>query len=109
MFRQSLRSPLRVGAALAAAVLVVVALQGAFATAAHATTTIPYQFISKTYTEGLGRIPDQSGWTTEVNYFAANGCDASTVAYQANRVLTSSEFAGLGYSNAGLVEVAYRT
>lgn len=76
---------------------------------AYATSFVPYQFIAKTYTEGLGRAPDQSGWSAEASYFTSQGCSASTLAGQANTILTSSEFNGLGYSNPALVEVAYRT
>jgi hypothetical protein len=108
-FRTTRARTVRAVALLGTAAILGAVVPTALAAPAFATTTIPYQFISKTYTEGLGRAPDQSGWTTEVNYFAANGCSASTLAYQINRVLTSSEFTGLGYENAGLVEVAYRT
>jgi len=72
--------------------------------------SIPYQFIAKSYTEGLGRAPDQSGWAAEAAYFSTGaGCNTTTLAFQASRVLTSSEFTGLSHSNPALVEIAYRT
>ncbi|WP_194920908.1 DUF4214 domain-containing protein [Catenulispora rubra] len=76
---------------------------------AAATTLIPYQFIAKTYTEGLGRVPDQAGWGIELYDFQTNGCTAQVLAGEANRVLESAEFANLNYSNPAKIEVAYRT
>jgi len=75
---------------------------------AFATSFIPYQFISKLYTEGLGRSADQGGWTNYANVFASGGCSVSTLDTVANSILLSPEFNGLGYSNPALVEVAYR-
>src|SRR6202012_2542282 len=48
-------------------------------TAAQA-SYVPAQFIAKLYTEGLGRMPDQSGWQSATTYFAQNGCSAASLA-----------------------------
>lgn len=108
MIVRNVLSGSRKAVTMCAFVLVCVCAQFIEVSAADA-TTIPYQFIAKSYTEGLGRAPDQSGWGAEVTYFSANGCNASTLAFQANRVLTSSEFTGLSNSNPALLEIAYRT
>lgn len=104
-----LRRPLR---AATAALLLAAAAGAAVVHApsrAAAATFVPYQFIAKTYTEGLGRAPDQTGWGAEIGDFQANGCSAQVLATEANRILESPEFTNLNYSNAAEVEVAYRT
>lgn len=76
---------------------------------ASATTFVPYQFIAKLYTDGLGRAPDQSGWTSAANTFTTSGCTTSSLSTVANGVLLSPEFTALGLSAPAKVEVAYRT
>jgi Domain of unknown function (DUF4214) len=76
-------------------------------TAAQA-SYVPAQFIAKLYTEGLGRIPDQSGWGSAVSYFAQNGCGAASLAAYGQAVFTSAEYAGLGYGNAAKLLTLYR-
>ena len=78
-------------------------------TSASASDPIPYQYIAKVYTEGLGRAPDQSGWASSASYFASNGCNAASLEYLGKSALESVEFTGLGYSNPALVLVGYRT
>lgn len=70
---------------------------------------VPYQFISKLYTEVLGRGADQSGWSSLVNYFDNNGCSRGSLEYAASSILDSSEFASLNYANPQRVEVLYRS
>ena len=36
--------------------------------------TVPHQFIAKTYTEALGRIPDSTGYGVSVQMFRQSGC-----------------------------------
>jgi hypothetical protein len=43
------------------------------------TTTVPYQFLAKMYTEALGRAPDQPGWQNWVNYFQQNPASPATL------------------------------
>lgn len=91
------------------AVLVVLAgaILAAQAPPAHAGWA-PGQFIAKMYTEGLGRIPDQSGWLGMVNYFASGGCTTSNLRNRGTFIYTSAEFTGLGYSNAEKLLALYR-
>lgn len=104
-------------ASIAAAAALVTALVGgapalAQGLASHTTSPaafVPYQFISKSYTESLGRAPTQKEWSAQARYFQKNGCSAATLAVQLNKVLGSSEFTHLGYTPAQEAEVAYRT
>lgn len=50
------------------------------------------QFVTKLYTEGLGRIPDQGGWQSAMNYWNANTCNLNTLQGQARIYLESQEF-----------------
>ena len=100
----------RVLGAVAIVVAGVAGIQGlTVVPAAASTTAIPYQFIAKVYSEGLGRAPDQAAWASTESYYQANGCDATTLKYIARLALDSAEFYNLGYSNPALVLVAYRT
>jgi hypothetical protein len=63
------------------------------------------QFGAKLYTEGLGRMPDQSGWRGILNFWNANTCNQATLQSLANSVLTSSEFLSTSPSN---LERAFR-
>lgn len=66
----------------------------ASSTGPTATTNVPYQFIAKAYTELLGRAPDPSGWSTQVNYFQQNGCNLTSIKTFADGMLSGTEFAG---------------
>ncbi len=70
---------------------------------------VPYQYISKLYTEALGRLPDAGGWASKSAAFAAAGCDAGSVQRLGNEILQSNELASRNYDNAAKVLVAYRT
>jgi hypothetical protein len=80
----------------------------ALSTARAAEAAVPYQFIAKMYSEGLGRIPDQGGWRGYVNYFSSNGCSVQTVRTVGRDFYLSVEFAGLGYDNASRLLALYR-
>ncbi len=41
--------------------------------------TVPHQFIAKTYTEALGRIPDSTGYGLSVQSFRKAGCSIETL------------------------------
>lgn len=41
--------------------------------------TVPHQFIAKTYTEALGRIPDSLGYGLSVQLFRKDGCSIETL------------------------------
>lgn len=75
---------------------------------AAAASVIPTQFIAKIYTEGLGRLPDQTAWQNEVAYFQSNGCSASTLSHQGEAIYNSSEFSGFNYDNAAKLLTLYR-
>jgi hypothetical protein len=83
------------------------AAAGISLTAAQA-SYVPAQFIAKLYTEGLGRIPDQSGWASAVSYFAQNGCSAPSLAAYGQSVYTSAEYTGLQYDNDAKLLTLYR-
>ncbi|WP_456696872.1 hypothetical protein [Aeromicrobium sp. P5_D10] len=83
-------------------------LQVSTSTPAQAAGFIPHQYIAKQYTEGLGRAPDQAGWTTWSNYLDTNGCSVTTLKNVSSGILGSPEFNALGYSNEAKVEVAFR-
>jgi hypothetical protein len=76
--------------------------------AAPSAAIVPAQFIAKIYTEALGRIPDQGGWSSAVTYFQQNGCSRGTLATWGTSALTSAEFTGLGYDNAAFLLILYR-
>lgn len=69
---------------------------------------VPDQFIAKIYSEGLGRIPDQSSWKAASTDFAANGCTLTRLKNYARNVYTSGEFNGFGYDNAAKLLALYR-
>lgn len=71
-------------------------------------SVVPTQFIAKIYTEGLGRLPDQTAWKNEVAYFQSNGCSASTLSHQGEAIYNSSEFSGFNYDNAAKLLTLYR-
>ncbi len=54
-------------------------------------TFYPAQYISKLYTEGLGRAPDQLGYLSYANYFQARGCNAFNLQVIGYQILTSAE------------------
>jgi Domain of unknown function (DUF4214) len=95
-----------IGVVLAIAVFV---LLGA-ATPAKATGGVtPDQFISKIYTEALGRAPAGNG-SEQYNadqYFSTNGCSLSTLTTWGSAVYNSSEYSGLGYDNTEKVLTLY--
>ncbi len=43
-------------------------------------SVVPYQFVSKLYTEGLGRLPSQSEWRSGVRHFSRSGCGPASLA-----------------------------
>lgn len=57
-----------------------------------AITAANSQYVAKLYTEGLGRIPDQGGWQSALNYWSANACNLNTLQGQARIYLESQEF-----------------
>jgi hypothetical protein len=68
--------------------------------ASTAAAAVPYQWLAKQYTEGLGRGPDPGGWNGYVDWFQANVCNQSNLKTKGREILTSSEFETRGYNNA---------
>lgn len=68
----------------------------------------PGQFIAKTYTEGLGRVPDPTGWQQAVAWFEANGCRASTLNAWARKIYLSEEYLSRGYDPPAELLTLYR-
>ena len=75
---------------------------------AQAASVVPTQWISKIYTEALGRLPDQTAWSNMESYFQTNGCSASTLSTEGQPLFNSSEYTGLGYTNAAKLLTLYR-
>lgn len=70
--------------------------------------TASYRFISKLYTEALGRIPDQSGYQGFATFADNNACKPSTMSTMAISVLDSQEFNSLFPTNNERVFKLYR-
>lgn len=97
----------RVAIATCAATLAALGAAGVAAATASA-GTVPNQYISKIYTEGLGRAPDVSGWAASVRQFELGSCDVAGLTVFGRTALTSSEFLGLSYDNTSRMLAAYR-
>lgn len=74
----------------------------------QAEAAVPYQWLAKQYTEGLGRGPDAGGWAGYETWFTSNACNQANLKAQGRGLLTSPEFETRGYNNAQRVFVAYR-
>jgi hypothetical protein len=59
----------------------------------------PAQYVSKLYTEGLGRTPDQLGYFGFTNYLQAKGCNAFTLQIVGYQILTSVEAKNIPYNS----------
>lgn len=67
---------------------------------AYAAVTVgSAQFHAKLYSEALGRIPDQSGWSGAMSYYQNQACNTAALKGQGISVLTSAEFTNLVTSN----------
>ena len=51
------------------------------------------QFISKLYTEALGRVPDDSAFQSDLSNISTNGCNLASMTNLATNVLESQEYA----------------
>ena len=92
-----------------AVVLAVVGLvAGPASTASAASTDVPGQYISKLYTEALGRLPYQTEWKAASEVFTERGCSSQTLAEVGQQVYTSADFAKLGYDNVARLSTLYR-
>lgn len=69
---------------------------------------VPAQFIAKTYTEVLGRLPDDAGWNHAVAHFQRSGCSARSLSSWALGVYGSAELAAFGYGPEALALVVHR-
>ncbi len=76
--------------------------------AAPSGAAVKGQYIAKMYTEGLGRLPEQTAWINNINTFASQGCNATTLRNLGIGVYTSAEFNNLGYDNAAKLLALYR-
>lgn len=66
------------------------------------------QWIAKQYTEVLGRAPDSSGWGHYVSAVYGSNCTQANLSANGQSFFGSTEFQGLGYTNAQKVEALYR-
>jgi hypothetical protein len=57
----------------------------------------PAQYVTKLYTEVLGRAPDQAAWRSLITYYNAAGCNVAALTNHGQGFLTSPEFEALGY------------
>jgi hypothetical protein len=90
---------------VSAAILILVILATA---AVPAGAAVKGQYIAKMYTEGLGRIPEQTAWINNINTFASQGCNVTTLRNLGIGVYTSNELNNLGYDNAAKLLTLYR-
>ncbi|WP_437680880.1 DUF4214 domain-containing protein [Sorangium sp. So ce131] len=74
---------------------------------AQATGSVPTQYITKLYTEALGRAPDQASWPAVVGAFAG-GCTVESLKRLGVSFYTSGEYTSLGYSNEARLITLYR-
>jgi hypothetical protein len=77
-------------------------------TPAAAQPVVPTQFLSKLFTEVLGRVPDRAALDFATPFFETNGCNAATVRAQARSVILSQEYQSLGYDNAARLLTLFR-
>ncbi|HEY9294558.1 MAG TPA: right-handed parallel beta-helix repeat-containing protein [Microlunatus sp.] len=92
-----------------AVVLAVVGLvAGPSSTASAEPADVPGQYISKLYTEALGRLPYQTEWQAATQVFSEGGCSSQTLAEVGQQVYTSADFAALGYDNVAKLSTLYR-
>jgi hypothetical protein len=81
-------------------------LAGIAAVPAHATTA---QFLSRLYTEGLGRAPDIAAWKASPLFLSTPAaCTSLDFASIAGNVYTSAEYNGLNYTSKEKVLTLYR-
>ncbi|MHB8465979.1 MAG: hypothetical protein ACYDH6_22925 [Acidimicrobiales bacterium] len=71
--------------------------------------SVPAQFVAKLSTEGLGRVPDQGGWSADVAVFDAEGCTPGSLEKVGKHVLESPELTRQWAHDAeALAEIAFR-
>jgi hypothetical protein len=68
----------------------------------------PAQYLSKIYTEALGRGPDQVVWRNLIDYYGTLGCNNASLRGLGELILQTQEFNDLGYDNAAKLLVAHR-
>lgn len=76
--------------------------------AGAAPSNVPWQFVTRLYTEALGRVPDQNGYQSKVNYFASAGCNTASITTIVGSFYNSAEYNGLSYDNASRLLTLYR-
>jgi hypothetical protein len=54
----------------------------------------PAQYVTKLYTEVLGRAPDQAAWRSLITYYNAAGCNVAALTNHGQGFLTSPESFG---------------
>ncbi len=69
----------------------------------------PAQYVTKLYTEALGRAPDQAAWRHLIDYYNAAGCNLTALTQHGQVILTSPEFEGLGYDRDERILASFRT
>jgi hypothetical protein len=89
-------------------VTLVLTLSGVLS-AQSAQAEVPSQFVAKMYTDGLGRIPDPTGWQGSINTFTSQGCSAASLKSFGSGVLTSAEYLAMPYDNVARLLTLYRT
>lgn len=70
--------------------------------------TVPSEFITRTYVEGVGRIPSQGAWNKWKSYYKINRCTQASLSKLLDEVYTSREYSDLGYSSKEKVFTLYR-
>jgi hypothetical protein len=68
----------------------------------------PAQYVTKIYTEVLGRAPDQASWRSLITYYNAAGCNVPALTTHGQGFLTSPEFEALGYDRDERILASFR-
>ena len=92
-------------------IVLAVALVGGFAvyrSFAGNQVTIPSEFIARTYTEGLGRVPTQTEWNKWHSYFQTRPCNTLSLSGTLAEVYFSDEYKNLPYSADARTFTIYR-
>ncbi len=70
---------------------------------------VPFQYLTKLYSEALGRAPDPEAAAAIRQYFQNNGCNQTSLQNLGQWFFASPEYQALNYTSAAQVLTAYRT
>lgn len=83
-------------------------ISGTSSPSAGSESNVPNEYIARLYTEGLGRLPDQTGWNAQLSRFTGSGCSIQTMTDAAVTTLGSNEFAAIPYTDRARAYAMFR-